>query len=60
LEEKRIMKNIALVALLAVMASVGVLAACGGDSQPAKSPDNASSAAPADSAASSAAPATSK
>jgi hypothetical protein len=52
------MKNIALVALLAVMASVGVLAACGGDSQPAKSPDNAASAEPAGSA--SAAPASSK
>ncbi len=56
------MKNIALVALLAVMASVGILAACGGDSQPAKSPDNAPSAAPAEAApaAGSAAPASSK
>jgi hypothetical protein len=54
------MKNIALVALLAVMASVGVLAACGGDSQPAKSPDNTASAEPAGSAAPSAAPASSK
>lgn len=54
------MKNIALVALLAVMASVGILAACGGDSQPAKSPDNASSAAPTEAPAGSAAPASSK
>jgi hypothetical protein len=53
-EENRIMKNIAIVALLATMASVGALAACGGGSEPAKSPDNAAasaSAAPADSAA---------
>jgi hypothetical protein len=46
------MKNIVIVALLAAaVASVGALAACGGDSQPAKSPDNAAaapSAAPAD------------
>jgi hypothetical protein len=54
------MKNIVLVALLAVMASVGILAACGGESQPAKSPDTASSAAPAEAPAGSAAPATSK
>jgi hypothetical protein len=50
-----IMKNIAIVALLAAVVSVGALAACGGDSQPAKAPDNsaagASSAAPADSSA---------
>ncbi len=48
------MKNIVIVALLAAMASVGALVACGGDAQPAKSPDNAASsasAAPADSAA---------
>ena len=45
------MKNIALLALLAVMASVGILAACGGDNPPAKSPDNAASAAPSESAA---------
>jgi hypothetical protein len=51
------MKNIAIVALLATMASVGALAACGGGSdQPAKSPDNSAaagsaSAAPADSSA---------
>ncbi len=49
------MKNIAIVALLAAVVSVGALAACGGDSQPAKAPDNsaagASSAAPADSSA---------
>jgi hypothetical protein len=40
------MKNIVIVALLAAMASVGALVACGGDSQPAKSPDNAAASAP--------------
>ena len=59
-EEKAMMKNIVLVALLATMASSIGIAACGGDSQPAKSPESASSAAPAEAPASSAAPASSK
>jgi hypothetical protein len=54
------MKNIALVALLAVMASPLALLACGGDTPPAKSPESASSAAPAEAPAGSAAPASSK
>lgn len=54
------MKNIAVLALLALMAGAGILVACGGGSSstpPASSPDNAASAAPAGSAA---APASSK
>jgi hypothetical protein len=57
------MKNLVLAAILAAIASVGVLAACGGDSTPpASSPSNAMSAdtaASAAPAAGSAAPASS-
>jgi hypothetical protein len=59
LEEKTIMKNIAIAALLVTVAAVGALAACGGGTPAPATPDtSASSAAPADS--SSAAPAMSK
>jgi hypothetical protein len=58
LEEKTIMKNIAIAALLATVAAVGALAACGGGTPAPASPDTSASSAPADS--SSAAPATSK
>jgi hypothetical protein len=56
LEEKTIMKNIAIAAVLAAVAAVGVLAACGGGTPEPTSPSaGASSSTPADS--SSAAPA---
>lgn len=46
------MKNMGVVVLLAAMALVGTLVACGGsDTTPAKSPDNSASAPPASSAA---------
>jgi hypothetical protein len=51
------MKNIAIVAFLAAMASVGALAACGGGSEPAKSPDNTAAAGTASAPADTAAPA---
>jgi hypothetical protein len=51
LEEKTIMKNIGIVALLAAVTSLGALVACGGSSPPANSPDNSASSAAAPSAA---------
>jgi hypothetical protein len=60
MEEKTIMKNIAIAALLATVLAVGALAACGGGTPAPATPDTAASSAapPADSSA--APPATSK